>query len=642
MDSQKRSFTDSHNSEPNTEPDSRSVQVPSGTSSATANNSRRDPDRDAQQAPVSRLAKRRRIAEVMAEANARQQRLMSPVAASPGALSSAMSSGRPSPQPSAGSPMVGSANDSPKLMDLDTDENASSALNGVKDQAPPVSAAPEADPEQNSGEPSGNGQAPAGQSDFTLEKTDPLVPVSAVNETSAADYDPNQDMNEDRPDHRLHETNDASGVQPGNAPPEPKANGSAPKGFDMFALDDDDDDNEADMFAPISTKEPASAQTATAPAAGLRHDYDDQDGYLRIIQREILDGRYSIQTSLGKGVFASVVLADDVQTNTKVAIKIARQNDTMLKAAQLEVKFLKLLQDRDSTGKVPIIRLLHTFTHKKHFCLVFESLECDLRELLKKHGRNTGLDISAVRTYARQMFQALHHLEKAELLHADLKPDNILVHKDNQYIKICDLGSAMFIRDAEVTDMLVSRFYRAPEIMIGMAYSYPIDMWAIGCTLFELYTGRILFNGQDNNKMLRMIQECRGKVPSRMIKKAVQPTGHFSPDNTFIGEETNTLTGKVISKPMYFQQPQPGKDLKARLAVGLPSPTGDAKKDVEARKLHDDFADLLDQCLKLDPEQRIKPAQALRHRFFQTAAVAPPPPKTPGLPFMPTSVLKRD
>jgi serine/threonine-protein kinase PRP4 len=551
----------------------------------------------------------------MAEANARQERLTSPLAASPSAPTSAVSSNHPSPQP---------------LNESHDEETATDYVKEAMQEANKTTTASV----------SGNDVELTEASDgFTLEKLEGTVQPSMANETSAADYDPTKDLNEDRPHHRLPDTSDRDIVIP-SSPEQMGGRRSAPgkKEFDMFADEDDDED----MFAPIDVVPKSAARRAVAPAAGLQHDYDDPDGYLRIIQREVLDGRYSIQTSLGKGVFASVVLAEDLQTDTKVAIKIARNNDTMLKAAQHEVRFLTLLQDRDATGRVPIIRLLHTFTHKKHFCLVFESLESDLRELLKRHGRNTGLDISAVRLYARQMFMALHHLEQAEVLHADLKPDNILVHQDNQYIKLCDLGSAMFLRDATVTDMLVSRFYRAPEIMIGMPHSYAIDMWAIGCTLFELYTGKILFNGQDNNRMLRMIQECRGKIPSRMLKKVVQPTGHFSADNTFIGEETNALTGKVVSKPIHFAQPIPGKDLKARLAIGMPLASASSAKDLESRRLHEDFADLLDQCLKVDPEQRVKPAQALKHRIFQSSATVAPAAKAPGLPFLPTSVLKRD
>jgi serine/threonine-protein kinase PRP4 len=551
----------------------------------------------------------------MAEANARQKRLASPLAASPSAPSSAVSSNHPSPQPP---------------VELHGNVAAADHVNE------PTQAAEMATTTSDRGD---NNELPDVSDGFTLEKVEGAVQPSTANETSAADYDPTKDLNEDRPDHKLPDKPNLDVV----ISPSGQSGGSClalkQKEFDMFADEDDDED----MFAPLGAPRNSTARGAVAPAAGLQHDYDDPDGYLRIIQREVLDGRYSIQASLGKGVFASVVLAEDLQTDTKVAIKIARNNDTMLKAAQHEVQFLTLLQDRDLSGRVPIIRLLHTFTHKKHFCLVFESLESDLRELLKRHGRNTGLDISAVKIYARQMFMALHHLEQAEVLHADLKPDNILVHQDNQYIKLCDLGSAMFLRDATVTDMLVSRFYRAPEIMIGMPHSYAIDMWAIGCTLFELYTGKILFNGQDNNRMLRMIQECRGKIPSRMLKKVVQPSGHFSADNTFIGEETNALTGKVVSKPIHFAQPMPGKDIKARLAIGMPLASASSAKDMESRRLHEDFADLLDQCLKVDPEQRMKPAHALKHRLFQSPpANAAPAVKPLGLPFLPTSVLKRD
>jgi len=89
----------------------------------------------------------------------------------------------------------------------------------------------------------------------------------------------------------------------------------------------------------------------------------------------------------------------------------------------------------------------------------------NLREILKKYGKDVGINIKAVRVYAQQLFLALALLKKCKILHADIKPDNILVNESkNTVIKLCDLGSASFDNENEITPYLVSRFYRAPEI----------------------------------------------------------------------------------------------------------------------------------------------------------------------------------
>jgi serine/threonine-protein kinase PRP4 len=88
----------------------------------------------------------------------------------------------------------------------------------------------------------------------------------------------------------------------------------------------------------------------------------------------------------------------------------------------------------------------------------------NLREVLKKYGKDVGINIRAVRSYTHQLFLALSLLKRCNILHADIKPDNILVNETLNLIKLCDLGSASDVSDNEITPYLVSRFYRAPEI----------------------------------------------------------------------------------------------------------------------------------------------------------------------------------
>jgi serine/threonine protein kinase len=97
------------------------------------------------------------------------------------------------------------------------------------------------------------------------------------------------------------------------------------------------------------------------------------------------------------------------------------------KAGLDELVILKKLVGADPDDKRHCVRFLSSFKYRNHLCLVFESLNMNLREVLKKFGRNIGLRLTAVRTYAKQLFIALKHLRNCGVLHCDIKPDNMLV-----------------------------------------------------------------------------------------------------------------------------------------------------------------------------------------------------------------------
>ena len=110
--------------------------------------------------------------------------------------------------------------------------------------------------------------------------------------------------------------------------------------------------------------------------------------------------------------------------------------------------------------------------------MVFEAMHQNLRQALRQHGHKRGIQLDAVKIYARQLFVALRYMERLNIMHADLKPDNIVVNDKYNLLKVCDFGSAANGDDNEITPYLVSRFYRAPEIMLGLHYGCPVDMWA--------------------------------------------------------------------------------------------------------------------------------------------------------------------
>lgn len=128
---------------------------------------------------------------------------------------------------------------------------------------------------------------------------------------------------------------------------------------------------------------------------------------------------------------------------------------------------------------------------------------------------------------------------------ADIKPDNILVNESKLVLKLCDFGSASHINDNDITPYLVSRFYRAPEIILGIAYDYGIDMWSAACTIYELYTGRIMFSGKSNNQMLKFFMDVKGKVPNKVVRKGAFRDQHFDVNCNFLYHEIDKVTERV-------------------------------------------------------------------------------------------------
>ncbi|CDQ63341.1 unnamed protein product [Oncorhynchus mykiss] len=341
----------------------------------------------------------------------------------------------------------------------------------------------------------------------------------------------------------------------------------------------------------------------------LRDNWTDAEGYYRLNIGEILDKRYSVYGYTGQGVFSNVIRARDVaRASHEVAIKIIRNNELMQKTGLKELEFLKKLNNADLDDKFHCLRLFRHFYHKQHLCLVFEPLSMNLREVLKKYGKDVGLHIKAVRSYSQQLFLALKLLKRCNILHADIKPDNILVNESKTILKLCDFGSASHVAENDITPYLVSRFYRAPEIIIGKPYDYGIDMWSVGCTLYELYTGKILFPGKTNNHMIKLAMDIKGKMPNKMIRKGVFKDQHFDQNLNFLYTEVDKVTER--EKVTVISTINPTKELLADM-VGCQRLPEDQRKKVAQLK------DLLDLTLMLDPAKRISINQALQHPYIQ-------------------------
>ncbi|KDN42748.1 kinase-like protein [Tilletiaria anomala UBC 951] len=375
---------------------------------------------------------------------------------------------------------------------------------------------------------------------------------------------------------------------------------------DMFSLDES-----RDFIPAIGDTKVTSSVPVHSDSGGHEDNFDDPQGYYRVTLGESLqDGRYSVVANLGKGMFSTVVRARDTHNhNREVAIKIIRSQETMCKAGLKEMTILKKLAEADPEDKRHVVRLEKHFMHRNHLCMVFESLSMNLREVVKRFGKDVGLNIRAVKAYAHQMLLALSLMRKLNIMHADLKPDNILVNDAKTILKVCDLGSASDTSETEITPYLVSRFYRAPEIILGQPYDCAIDMWSIGCTLFELYTGKILFPGRSNNQMLLLMQELKGKFTAKQARRGTFGPAYFDNTNSFLLNDVDKTSGQPIVKRITIAGPKQG--LKAKLL-----PATNARIPGDELRLLKQFVDLLERMLELDPAKRISPKEALSHAFL--------------------------
>jgi len=362
-------------------------------------------------------------------------------------------------------------------------------------------------------------------------------------------------------------------------------------------------------------------ETRQVVAIGLTgasaEDWDDAEGYYIPKVGELLADRYLVvEPACGKGVYSNVVKAKDQYESgdqqAPLAIKIVRANGHMTKAAEKEVMILERLKEGDEHGRCGVVRLISTFAYRKHFCLVFECMMDDARVTLRKYTKNKGMALQAVRCYARQLLVGLQHMGRCKIIHADIKPENILIGKGHETAKFCDLGAAVEISGCTISPYLGTGCYRPPEIVLGCEWGYPVDTWALGCTLYELFTGKVLMPSVSNNDHLKKMMELKGKIPGKLIKKGSKWKDHFTDSLDFkyevVGETgpPRTLTDLSAKRSI--------KDLIMERLGSEKRQSAVPEDQLYVKKAHQ-FADLLEQMLMLDPEKRMRPADALGHPF---------------------------
>lgn len=228
--------------------------------------------------------------------------------------------------------------------------------------------------------------------------------------------------------------------------------------------------------------------------------------------------KYLVLDILGQGTFGQVVKCQNLLTKEILAVKVIKSRSEYLNQSITEAKILELLNKKiDPNNKHHFLRMHDSFVHKSHLCLVFELLSNNLYELLKQNQYH-GLSMQLIKIFTKQMLDSLCVLKDSKLIHCDLKPENVLLcSPDKPDIKVIDFGSSCE-ETRTVYTYIQSRFYRAPEIILGIPYSTSIDMWSLGCIVAELFLGIPIFPGSSEFNQITRIVETLSYPPNWMLE----------------------------------------------------------------------------------------------------------------------------
>ncbi|XP_028815143.1 mitogen-activated protein kinase 12 [Denticeps clupeoides] len=286
--------------------------------------------------------------------------------------------------------------------------------------------------------------------------------------------------------------------------------------------------------------------------------------------------RYRDLRQVGTGAYGTVCSAVDWRSGTKVAIKKLHrpfQSELFAKRAYRELRLLKHMKHENVIGLLDVFTADLSLDRFHDFYLVMPFMGTDLGKLMKIER----LSEERVQFLVYQMLRGLEYIHAAGIIHRDLKPGNLAINQDCE-LKILDFGLARQA-DSEMTGYVVTRWYRAPEIILSwMHYTQTVDIWSVGCIMAEMLLGKPLFKGNDHLDQLTEIMKITG-----------------TPTQEFICKLQSQDAKNYIAKLPKLKK----KDLQTLLPKANPQAVS-----------------VLDHMLLLDPECRATASKALQLPYF--------------------------
>lgn len=204
--------------------------------------------------------------------------------------------------------------------------------------------------------------------------------------------------------------------------------------------------------------------------------------------------KYEKVEKIGEGTYGVVYKARDRLNGRMIALKKIRLEQEEEGVPSTAIREISLLKELQHENVVSLMDVVHC---DKKLYLVFEFLDLDLKKHMDSNP-NLSQDHQLIKLYVYQMLQGIAYCHSHRVLHRDLKPQNLLIDRGRNALKLADFGlaRAFGIPVRAYTHEVVTLWYRAPEILLGAKhYSTPVDIWSIGCIFAEMVNGRPLFPG---------------------------------------------------------------------------------------------------------------------------------------------------
>ncbi|KAH3686024.1 hypothetical protein WICPIJ_003024 [Wickerhamomyces pijperi] len=239
--------------------------------------------------------------------------------------------------------------------------------------------------------------------------------------------------------------------------------------------------------------------------------YDDKNHNLKISLNDHINYRFQVIANLGCGMFGNVIKCKDHKQSRIVSLKVMKNDINWQLQSLNEIKILRSL-----TGHPNILSYIDHFNFRSHICVVTEMLAVNLIEALEAT-KFQGFEMNVIKHWSKQLLSGLQFMHGQGIIHCDLKPENImLISPDSFDLKIIDFGSSAY-KDELTYPYIQSRFYRAPEVLLGARYTTQIDIWSFGCVIYEMYKGRPLFPAKDELGLYKMFVKLLGHPSPRAV-----------------------------------------------------------------------------------------------------------------------------